>query len=116
MSLLQPVARPSPLRGDVQPHPGRKLSEQEFLDWIGHKTRAEWVDGEVVMMAADSFDHAGYGWWLLSAVKLFVDDRRLGDVIRPQYSRPAAASAAAEDAGRLLRCDGRRIESWLRSY
>jgi Uma2 family endonuclease len=78
MSILQPnVRRPAP-SGDVQPHPGRKLTEREFLQWIGPKTRAEWVDGEVEMMAADSIDHADYGWWLLSLVKLFVAHHGLG--------------------------------------
>jgi Uma2 family endonuclease len=83
MSILQPTVRRSAPGGDVQTHPGRKLTEREFLGWIWPKTRAEWVDGEVVIMAADSLDHARYDLWLLSLVMLFVESRRLGEVYGP---------------------------------
>jgi len=83
MSLLQPIIRRSEPRGDIQPHPGRRFTEREFLEWIGPKTRAEWIDGEVEMMAADSLDHSDFGWWLLSVVKLFVSRRALGTTHGP---------------------------------
>jgi Uma2 family endonuclease len=54
------------------------MSEQEFLDWCGPETRAEWVDGEVVMMAPVSFRHADLSAWLLSIIRMFVRRRDLG--------------------------------------
>ena len=37
---------------DRKPHPGRKLTWEEFLDWVDEDTPAEWVDGEVELMAS----------------------------------------------------------------
>lgn len=34
---------------DQKPHPGRRMTEEEFVAWCGPKTRAEWVDGEVTL-------------------------------------------------------------------
>lgn len=83
MSLLNGIITGPAPAGSVQTHPGRALTEREFLEWIGPKTRAEWVDGEVEMMAADSLDHADYGWWLLTVVKEFVSHHRLGTAHGP---------------------------------
>src|SRR5579884_214838 len=83
MSILQPSVRPKVVSDDVQSHPGRKMTEREFLAWIALKTRAEWIDGEVEMMAADSLDHSTYGWWLLALVKEFVERHRLGSAYGP---------------------------------
>lgn len=83
MPLLQPIVRGRPAADDLQPHPGRKLTEQEFLEWIGPKTRAEWADGEVEMMAPDNLDHADYAGWLYSLVRQFVQARQLGNVYGP---------------------------------
>ena len=80
MSLLQPSIRRRAPAGDVQSHPGRELTEREFLEWIWPKTRAEWVDGEVVLMAPDNVDHADSAGWLYSLVRQFVQARRLGHV------------------------------------
>lgn len=40
-----------------KPHPGRKMTEREFIKWCGEETRAEWVDGEVIVMAPDNTWH-----------------------------------------------------------
>jgi Uma2 family endonuclease len=67
-------------RGDVQRHPGRRMSEEEFVAWIWEKTRAEWVDGEVILMAPVSGIHDELGWWLRSLVQHFVEHHSLGIV------------------------------------
>lgn len=43
--------------GDGKPHPGRRMTEAEFVEWCDEWTRAEWVDGEVVMMAPGNTEH-----------------------------------------------------------
>ena len=83
MSLLQPKVRRHAPTGDVQSDPGRRLTEREFLEWIWPKTRAEWVDGEVVLLAPDNVDHADFAGWLYSLVRQFVQARRLGSVYGP---------------------------------
>jgi Uma2 family endonuclease len=69
----------------LQPHPGRRMTEQEFTHWLGEKTRAEWVDGEVVMMAPVSLEHADLGLWLASVLRFFVEHHDLGMVYGPEY-------------------------------
>jgi Uma2 family endonuclease len=67
-----------------QPHPGRRLSEREFDEWVEETTRAEWVDGEVVLMPPVSLDHDDAVWWLRSLLTLYVDERQLGSVHGPE--------------------------------
>ncbi len=43
--------------GDRKPHPGRRMTEAEFVEWSDEKTHAEWVDGEVIMMAPGNTEH-----------------------------------------------------------
>jgi Uma2 family endonuclease len=65
---------------DARPHPGRRLTEAEFLAWIDEDTRAEWVDGEVIMMAPVSIDHDQFFGWLRTLLTLYVEHHDLGSV------------------------------------
>jgi Uma2 family endonuclease len=67
-----------------QAHPGRRMNAEEFLEWIQEKTRAEWVDGEVEMMAPASLEHDDLVGWVRMVVKLFVDHHDLGRVLGPE--------------------------------
>ena len=69
---------------DRKPHPGRRMTEKEFVEWCTEKTRAEWVDGEVIMMAPVSDAHGGLGSWLNALVRLFIEQRDLGEVRGPE--------------------------------
>jgi Uma2 family endonuclease len=71
--------------GDGKPHPGRRMTEAEFVAWVDAKTRAEWVDGEVVIMPPVSDDHDDFGWWLRTLVQGLVDHRDLGRVKGPEF-------------------------------
>ncbi|HXE53058.1 MAG TPA: Uma2 family endonuclease [Tepidisphaeraceae bacterium] len=70
---------------DVLAHPGRRMSEDEFVAWCGEKPRAEWVDGEVLMMAPVSFEHSDLNAWLLSIARVYVRARQLGTLIGPEF-------------------------------
>jgi Uma2 family endonuclease len=65
---------------DRKPHPGRRMTEREFLEWADEDTFAEWVDGEVVMMAPANIDHDQFFGWLRTVVSLFVEQHELGRV------------------------------------
>ncbi|MFI5380017.1 MAG: Uma2 family endonuclease [Tepidisphaerales bacterium] len=67
-----------------QPHPGRRLSEPEFDRWIGEKTRAEWIDGEIEMMAPASFEHDDLSGWLRAILRYHVEQHDLGVVLGPE--------------------------------
>src|SRR5437867_2222804 len=65
---------------DQKPHPGRRMTEEEFVAWCEDKTRAEWVDGEVIVMAPDHTEHNDLNGWLGTVLRIFVEDHDLGQV------------------------------------
>ena len=71
-------------RLDGKPHPGRRMTEQEFVDWCDDKTHAEWVDGEVIVMSPVSDLHGDLNSWLTSLVRLFIEQKDLGVVRGPE--------------------------------
>jgi Uma2 family endonuclease len=82
-----PPAKPPPadLPGDgPKAHPGRRMTEAEFSEWIDDKTRAEWVDGEVIVMAAVSLDHGKTVSWMNHLTEDFVEFHNLGTVHGPE--------------------------------
>lgn len=64
--------------------PMRRMTEREFDAWIEEKTRAEWVDGEVVMMAPAAVDHDDVVGWLIAMLKLLLALRPTGSVHGPE--------------------------------
>jgi Uma2 family endonuclease len=69
-----------------QSHPGRKMTEEEFLAWVGEKTRAEWVNGDVIIMSPVNLEHDAIQGWLYRVVSEFVDERHLGRVCGSEVS------------------------------
>jgi Uma2 family endonuclease len=61
------------------------MTEEEFVRWIGEKTRAEWADGEVIMMAPVSGEHSDFGLWLAGVLSIYVEEHDLGVVRGPEY-------------------------------
>lgn len=70
----------------VPPPPGRRLSEDEFVAWCGEDTRAEWVDGEVIVMSPASWIHARLTRFLMSLLGDFADLKKLGEVVGVEFS------------------------------
>ena len=61
-----------------RPIPGVRMSEEEFVAWAGEEIRAEWVDGEIILMAPVSDEHADPNNWLIALIRLFIEERDLG--------------------------------------
>jgi len=59
------------------------MTEEEFVAWCDEDTRAEWVDGEVVMMSPMNDPHSDVVGWLGSLLRIFVEQHDLG-VVRPE--------------------------------
>jgi Uma2 family endonuclease len=68
-------------QGEIALPPPGRMTEEEFAVWCNQDTRAEWVDGEVVMMAPLAWEQSDLGAWLLSLLRYFVEDRDLGVVV-----------------------------------
>lgn len=57
------------------------LSYPDFLEWLDEDIRAEWVDGEIIVMSPASRLHQGIASFLTATLKLYVEPRNLGEVI-----------------------------------
>src|SRR3954447_20752565 len=82
-----PHRRPRPIERnlDEPPHPGRKLTEQEFIDWCTDNTFAEWVDGEVILMTPISDEHDSLFGFVGRLLAMFVEERDLGRVLTEPF-------------------------------
>ena len=88
MTLRTPSSESSDEVEDRQPRPSRRMAEDEFATWCQPKTRAEWVDGEVILMPPVSYGHADLNAWLLSITRAFVRARDQGTVVGPEFFCP----------------------------
>jgi Uma2 family endonuclease len=88
MSVEDRTADEANLQDFRLPAPGR-MTEEEFLAWCDEDVRAEWVDGEVVMMAPASVEHGDVDGWLVQVVGIFVEQRDLGKVLSEAQVRLA---------------------------
>jgi len=78
MTLLRAPIRES--RDDIKPHPGRRMTEEEFLAWADEDTRAEWVDGKVEMMSPVNSEHDSLVFWLRAVIQFYAEAKKLGEV------------------------------------
>lgn len=73
-------------RSDGPPrHPGRRMTEAEFVDWCDESTWAEWVNGEVILMSPVNFQHAEIFSFLHHLIGIFAEDNDLGTVLTEPF-------------------------------
>src|SRR5207249_3285170 len=65
-------------RLDGRPVPGVRMSEAEFEAWCDEDVRAEWVDGEVILMPPMNNEHSDLTLWLSAVVRMFIEEDDLG--------------------------------------
>lgn len=68
------------------PHPGRRMTEKEFMAWVKERTRAEWVNGEVIIMSPVNLEHDELQSWVLVLLNVFVEHHDLGKVCGPEFA------------------------------
>jgi Uma2 family endonuclease len=56
------------------------MTEEEFLEFCDEDTRAEYIDGEVIVHSPGSYIHENISGFLLSLLRFFVDQHQLGFV------------------------------------
>jgi Uma2 family endonuclease len=61
----------------------RRMTEQQFVAWAGRQEdlRAEWVDGEVIIMSPASVEHEQLLIWLFNVLHPFVEHHDLGVIL-----------------------------------
>jgi Uma2 family endonuclease len=63
-----------------------RMTEEEFERWaMAERVRAEWVEGEVILMSPVSYDHTNILEWLMWLLKLYTTKHQLGEVHGPEY-------------------------------
>ena len=69
-------------------HPDEPMSESEFVDWcLGfEKVRAEWVDGEVVVMSPVSLGHNRLAIFLLGVTSILAERQGVGEVFGTEFA------------------------------
>ncbi|MCL6499574.1 MAG: Uma2 family endonuclease, partial [Firmicutes bacterium] len=91
--------------------PPRALTYEEFLAWCDEDTRAEWVDGEVVVLSPASRRHQQLADFLLQVLGIYVQTKGLGLVLSAPFQmktgpdlpgrEPDLLFVASENLGRL---------------
>jgi Uma2 family endonuclease len=66
--LEEPDIRSLAVKLDGEPVPGLRMTEQEFHDWCDEDTRAEWVDGEVILLSPINIPECQLNLWLCHLV------------------------------------------------
>ena len=61
-----------------RPVPGVRMTEDEFLHWCDEDLRAEWIDGEIIMMSPVNDEHDDLNIWLSTLLRMYVEDLDLG--------------------------------------
>jgi Uma2 family endonuclease len=70
---------------DGRPIPGLRMTEKEFEAWCTEDVKAEWVDGEVIVMAPVSGEHADINGWIYRLISDFVEHHEVGIVRGPEF-------------------------------
>jgi len=64
---------------------GTRMTEQEFESWaLATRARAEWVNGEVVIMAPANADHWEISSWLVALMAMYASKHKLGKAGGPE--------------------------------
>ncbi|MDB5391577.1 MAG: hypothetical protein JWM11_7223 [Planctomycetaceae bacterium] len=64
----------------------RQMTELDFVSWVmSDETRAEWVNGEVILTSPAALRHVEITSWLQQVLGLFIHAKRLGKLLGPEY-------------------------------
>ena len=88
--LEQPDLQTLAVELDGEPVPGLRMTEKEFEAWCDEDTRAEWVDGEVILMSPANDGHVDLNAWLISLLRFITEADDLGLVRFDMFVRLAA--------------------------
>jgi Uma2 family endonuclease len=78
-------------------HPRFQMTEDEFVKWATTEIRAEWVDGEVVVLDPVTFEHSETVSWLITIMGLHAAKHDLGTLGGPRFMVRLASSRRVPD-------------------
>ncbi len=92
-----------------QPHPGVRMTYEQFLDWADEDTLAEWVDGEVVMTSPASARHQLLKSFILSVLAPFVAIHDLGIILDAPFQMKLPTSGREPDIFYIAKAHAARL-------
>lgn len=87
-------AQPQPSQ---QTPPKEKMSYEEFLAWCDEDTRAEWVDGDVIMMTPASRRHQAISKFLLILMTTYAENKSSGEVLNAPFQMKTGMDLAGRE-------------------
>ncbi len=68
-----------------------KMTYEEFLDWLDEDVRAEWIDGEIIIMSPASLRHQLLVNFLAAVLQYFVEAHQLGLIVTAPFQMKIGA-------------------------
>ncbi len=93
----------------LRPHPGRRMTYEQFLDWADEDTLAEWVDGEIVMTSPASARHQLLKSFILSVLAPFVAIHDLGIILDAPFQMKLPTSGREPDIFYIAKAHAARL-------
>lgn len=94
---LREALRQAPAQTEGTPAPQSPMTYEEFLDWAGEDTLAEWVNGRVVMYSPASKQHQSIADFLARVVGTFAEQHDLGTVLSAPFQMKLEHSGREPD-------------------
>jgi len=98
----------------VTPTPPPRMTYEEFLEW-GDGIRAEWVDGEVIVMSPASEPHQNLDGFLSSLLRHFVEAHELGRILIPPFQMKLSTRPSGREPD-LLFISTEKLKHLKRNY
>ncbi len=84
------------------------MTYEQFLDWLDEDARAEWVDGQVILMSPASYLHQTIVGFLLRVLSEFVAAHDSGEVIAGPFQMKLPARPSGREPDLLFVARDRR--------
>jgi len=92
-----------------RPHPGMRMTYEQFLDWADEDTLAEWVDGEIAMTSPASVRHQLLKSFILSVLAPFVAIHDLGIILDAPFQMKLPTSGREPDIFYIAKAHAARL-------
>ncbi len=98
----------------IAPTPSSRMTYEEFLEW-GDGIRAEWVDGEVIVMSPASEPHQNLNGFLSSLLRYLVEAHGLGRILIPPFQMKLSTRPSGREPD-LLFISNKNLSNLKRNY
>ncbi|MEJ7638032.1 MAG: Uma2 family endonuclease [Singulisphaera sp.] len=85
MATLNPPAHDRETELDPLVPPPGPMTEEEFVAWCDEAVKAEWVDGEVIIMSPASLRHVNLVDFLITLMRMFAEHHDSGLILGPEF-------------------------------